>query len=205
MLRLYDFLPSGNGYKVRLLLAHLERKYELVELDIIKGETRTPAFLAKNPNGRILLLELEDGTFLSESNAILYYLAQGTSYGSGDRLTRARIMQWLFFDQYNHEPSIAVARFWLHYIEMTHEQRTELVRRQEAGRAALKLMDDHLSDHAFIVADRYTIADISLYAYTHVADEGGFDLGDYPSVVSWLERVASQPRHVRITERPDPG
>ena len=202
MMRLYDFLASGNGYKVRLLLAHLERAYELVELDILKGETRTPEFLAKNPNGRIPLLEFEDGTFLSESNAILYHLSQGTPYWPDEPLAQAQVMQWMFFEQYNHEPAIAVARFWLHYIEMTDAQRVELVRKQEAGRAVLKLMDDHLSDRAFIVGDRYSIADISLYAYTHVADEGGFDLVSYPAIGSWLERVAVQPRHVLITDPP---
>ena len=202
MLRLYDFLESGNGYKARLLLAHLQLDYELVELDILKGETRTAEFLAKNPNGRIPLLELEDGTFLSESNAILYHLSQGTPNWPGDPLAQAQVLQWMFFEQYNHEPTIAVARFWLHFLEMTDERRAQLVQKQEAGRAVLKLMEDHLSDRTFIVGDSYTIADVSLYAYTHVADEGGFNLGDYPAVGAWLERVTGQLRHVLITDRP---
>lgn len=202
MLRLYDFLESGNGYKARLLLAHLQLDYELVELDILKGETRTAEFLAKNPNGKIPLLELEDGTFLSESNAILYHLSQGTPYWPGDPLVQAQVLQWMFFEQHNHEPTIAEARFWLHFLEMTDERQVQLAQKQEAGRAVLKLMEDHLSHRAFIVGDSYTIADISLYAYTHVADEGGFNLGDYPGVGAWLERIAGQPRHVLITDRP---
>lgn len=205
MLRLFDFLPSGNGYKVRLLLSHLELPYELVELDILKWETRTPDFLAKNPNGRIPLLELEDGTYLSESNAILFHLSRGTPYWPDDPLAQARIMQWMFFEQYNHEPTIAVARFWLHYFEMTDERRARLAEKQEAGRSVLKLMDEHLSARSFLVGEEYSIADISLYAYTHVADEGGFDLGDNPAVEAWLERVAAQPRHVLITDRPSSG
>ena len=205
MLRLFDFLPSGNGYKVRLLLSHLELPYELVELDILKGETRTPDFLMKNPNGRIPLLELEDGTYLSESNAILFHLSRGTPYWPDDPLAQARIMQWMFFEQYNHEPTIAVARFWLHYFEMTDERCARLAEKQEAGRNVLKLMDEYLSARSFLVGEEYSIADISLYAYTHVAGEGGFDLGDNPAVEAWLERVAAQPRHVLITDRPSSG
>ena len=202
MLRLYDFLESGNGYKVRLLLAHLELAYELIERDILKGETRTPEFLAKNPNGKIPLLELEDGTFLSESNAILFHLSQGTPYWPEEPLAQAQVMQWMFFEQHKHEPAIAEARFWLHFLEMTDERQSQLAQKQEAGRAVLRLMEDHLSDRRFIVGDSYTIADISLYAYTHVADEGGFNLDDYPAVMTWLEQVAGQPRHVLITDRP---
>ncbi len=202
-MRLYDFLDSGNGYKVRLLLAHLEIDYEFVELDILKGETRTPDLLAKNPNGRIPLLQLDDGTFLSESNAILYHLSQGSAYWPEDPVHQARVLQWMFFEQYNHEPSIAVDRFWLHFLEMTDERRVQIAEKQKAGRAVLKLMDDHLADRSYLVGDSYSIADILLYAYSHVADEGGFDLGDYPSVQRWLGRVAQQPRRLLITDRPD--
>jgi glutathione S-transferase len=195
---LYDFLSSGNGYKCRLLLRQLGIPYQRVELDILKGETRTPAFLEKNPNGRVPALELDDGTVLAESNAILFYLAEGTAFLPEDRLGRAQALQWLFFEQYSHEPYIAVARFIRHFLPEDHPRRAELPRLEERGHAALAVMERHLTDRSFFVADRYTIADIGLYAYTHVAHEGGFDLAPYPAVRGWLARVASQPGHVPI-------
>jgi len=198
MLRLYDYLPSGNGYKVRLLLTQLGVQFERIELDIVKGETRTPAFLAKNPNGRIPVLELDDGTCLAESNAIMFYLAEGTSLLPKDRLARAQVLQWLFFEQYSHEPNIATVRFWLH-TEMTDERRTLLPSKRAQGYAALQVMERRLTDRTFFVGERYTIADIALYAYTHVADEGGFDLTPYPTINAWLARVRAQPRHIPIT------
>ena len=200
MNRLYDYLPSGNGYKVRLLLAQLGISCARVELDITKGETRTPEFLAKNPNGRIPVLEIGDGVCLAESNAILTYLAEPTPFLPTDRLDRARVMQWLFFEQYSHEPHIAVARFWLMHGEPSEEQRRRLPERHASGYAALDVMEAHLAERSFFVADRYTIADIALYAYTHVADEGGFDLACYGHVRAWLERVASEPGHIPITQ-----
>ena len=199
MLRLYDYLPSGNGYKVRLLLTQLGVQFERIELDIVKGETRTPAFLAKNPNGRIPVLELDDGTCLAESNAIMFYLAEGTALLPKDRLARAQVLQWLFFEQYSHEPNIATVRFWLH-TEMTDERRTLLPSKRAQGYAALQVMERRLTDRTFFVGERYTIADIALYAYTHVADEGGFDLTPYAAVSAWLARVQSQPQHVPITQ-----
>jgi glutathione S-transferase len=199
MLTLYDYLSSGNGYKCRLLLAQLGIPYRRVELDILKGETRTPEFLAKNPNGRIPALELEDGTILSESDAILFYLAEGTPYLPDDRLGRAQVLQWLFFEQYSHEPFIAVARFIHHLLPPDTPRRAELPRLEQGGYAALGVMERRLADHPFLVADCYTIADIALYAYTHVSDEGGFDLAGYPGVKAWLARVAGQPGHVVIT------
>ena len=199
MLTLYDYLSSGNGYKCRLLLNQLGIPYHRVELDIMKGETRTPEFLAKNPNGRIPALALEDGTIIAESNAILFYLAEGTPYLPADRLGRAQVLQWLFFEQYSHEPFVAVARFINHLLPPDTPRRAELPRLEQGGYAALGVMESRLADHPFLVADCYTIADIALYAYTHVADEGGFDLGDYPCVRAWLARVAGQPRHLRIT------
>ena len=199
MLRLYDYLPSGNGYKVRLLLAQLGIPFELVQLDIVKGETRTPEFLAKNPNGRIPLLEIEPGTFLAESNAILFYLAEGTPFLPADRWSRAQVLQWMCFEQYSHEPNIATVRFWLHYAELTAERRAAIDPKRALGYAALDVMARHLASRAFFVDDRYSIADIALYAYTHVADEGGFDLGRFPAVRAWLDRVRSQPKHVPIT------
>jgi len=199
MLRLYDYLMSGNGYKVRLLLAQLGLPFERIELDIVKGETRTPEFLGKNPNGRIPVLELDDGTCLAESNAIMFYLAEGTPFLPEGRLARAQVLQWLFFEQYSHEPNIATVRFWLH-TEMTDERRALLPAKRAQGYAALQVMERHLSDHPFFVGERYTIADIALYAYTHVADEGGFDLAPYPAVTAWLARVRVQPRHIPITQ-----
>ena len=199
MLTLYDYLSSGNGYKCRLLLAQLGIPYRRVELDIMQGETRTPQFLARNPNGRIPALELEDGTVLSESDAILFYLAEGTPFLPDDRLGRAQVLQWLFFEQYSHEPFIAVARFICHLLPPDTPRRAELPRLEKGGHAALGVMERRLADHPFLVADRYTIADIALYAYTHVAGEGEFDLAGYPGVRAWLARVAGQPRHLPIT------
>jgi glutathione S-transferase len=200
MLRLYDYLPSGNGYKVRLLLTQLGTPFELVPLDITKGETRTPEFLAKNPNGRIPLLEVEPGKLLAESNAILTYLAEGSAFLPADRWERAQAFQWMCFEQYSHEPNIATVRFWLHSTELTHERRAAIEQKRTLGYAALDVMERHLAARRFFVGERYSIADIALYAYTHVADEGGFDLGRYPAVRAWLERVRTQPRHVPITQ-----
>jgi glutathione S-transferase len=199
MLRLYDYLSSGNGYKVRLVLAQLGIPFERIEVDIVKGESRTPAFLAKNPNGRIPLLELENGTYLAESNAILFYLAEGTSFLPADRLGRAQALQWMCFEQYSHEPNIATSRFWLQHGELTPERKAALAQKQPLGYAALDVMERQLSARTFFVGDRYSIADIALYAYTHVADEGGFDLGRYPAIGAWLARVRAQPAHVPIT------
>jgi glutathione S-transferase len=201
MLRLYDYLDSGSGYKVRLLLHQLGIPFELVELDIMRGETRTAEYLERDPNGKIPLLELEDGTFLPESDAILFYLAEGTPFLPGDRLGRAQVLQWMFFEQYSHEPSVAVARFWLKHLEMTEERRAALAEKQRQGRAALGVMEGHLESRPFFVGNAYSIADIALYAYTHVAGEGGFDLGEFPAVGAWLDRVRAQPGHIPITAR----
>jgi len=199
---LYDDPRSGNGYKARLLLSHLSLPYRYVPLDIMRGETRTADFLKKNPNGRIPLLELDDGQFLAESNAILYYLSQGTDYWPKERYVQAQVMQWLFFEQYSHEPNVATPRFWLTIRGMkdTPFDRELLAQKQRAGNDALSVMEGHLARHTFFVADRYTIADIALYAYTHVADEGGFDLSRYPAVVSWLRRIREQPAHVTMSD-----
>ena len=199
MLTLHDYLPSGNGYKCRLLLHQMGIPFRLVAHDIMQGETRTPEFLAKNPNGRIPALELADGTVLAESNAILFYLAEGTPFLPEDRLGRAQVLQWMFFEQYSHEPFIAVARFIRHLLPPDTPRRAELPRLEQGGYAALGVMERRLAEHPFLVADRYTIADIALYAYTHVADDGGFDLTGFPAVRAWLERVATQPGHVPIT------
>ena len=202
MIRLHDNPSSGNGYKVRLLLAQLGVPYERIEYDIDRGETRTPEFLKGiNPNGRVPVLEAEGLGFLPESNAILCYLAEGTPFLPQVSAERARVLQWMFFEQYSHEPNIATPRFWAtHGVEMTGELLAQLERKRELGHAALGVMESHMSEKDFFVGDRYTVADIALYAYTHVAHEGGFELGPYPSVRAWIGRVASQPGHVAITE-----
>ena len=196
MLKLYDYLPSGNGYKVRLLLSQLGIRFGLVEKDILKGETRTSEFLAINPNGRIPVLELEDGRRLAESDAILFYLAEGTRFLPEERFARAEVLQWMFFEQYSHEPHIAVARFWTHYLGKAVD-----AEKIERGYQALDVMEQRLATRRFFVGERYTIADVALYAYTHVAHEGGFDLAAYPNVRAWLARIAAEPGHVTITHR----
>lgn len=201
MYRLYDFLPSGNGYKVRLLLTQLEIPFEIVELNILQGETRTSEFLAKNPNGRIPVLEIQPNQFLAESNAILFYLSEGTQYLPSDRIERAQVMQWLFFEQYSHEPYIATSRFWISCLGKADEYRYAINQKREPGYAALRVMEKHLSERTFFVGERYTIADLGLFAYTHVAHEGGFELTGFPAINAWLERVKSQPRHITITQR----
>ncbi len=200
MYTLYDYLPSGNGYKVRLTLTQLQHNFRYVDMDIMKGETRTDSFLNKNPNGRIPTLEYAPGEFLFESNAIMHYLAEGTVLLPESRLHRAQVLQWLFFEQYSHEPYIAVSRFILMHGEPDAASAARLESKRGGGLAALKIMEDHLSDTDFFVGNRYSIADIGLYAYTHVADEGGFDLSAFPALTAWLKRVAAQPDHCRITD-----
>ena len=202
VLTLYDYLDSGNGYKIRLLLALLDRPYRWVELDIMTGATRMPAFLAKNPNGRIPTLQLEDGTCLAESNAILWYLAEGTRFIPAELLGRAQVLQWMFFEQYSHEPYVATPRFIKKHLPADSPRRAELAMRLEQGRAALAVMEAHLATRRYFVAERYTIADIALYAYTHVAHEAGFELAPYPHLRAWLARVAAEPGHVLLTRRP---
>ena len=201
-MHLFDYLDSGNGYKVRLLLAQLGQAYDWTELDIDAGKTRTPEFLARNPNGRIPTLELDDGTNLAESNAILWYLAEGSAFVPADRLGRAQVLQWMFFEQYSHEPYVATPRYIVKHLPKDHPRRAELPDRLARGRAALAVMETHLATRQFFVAERYGIADIALYAYTHVAHEGGHDLAPYRQVNAWLARAAAQPRHVKLTTRP---
>jgi glutathione S-transferase len=203
-MHLYDYLDSGNGFKVRLLLAQLGMKYRWTHVDIDKGLTRTPEFLQKNPNGRIPTLELDDGTFLPESNAILWYLAEGSRFVPATQLGRAQVLQWMFFEQYSHEPFVATARYIVRHFPKDHPRQAELPMRIEKGNAALKVMDDHLARREFFVNDRYTIADIALYAYTHVAADGGFDLAPYANVNAWIARVASQPGYHPLLQRPAP-
>lgn len=200
---LHDYLPSGNGYKVRLLLTQLGIPFERIEYDVDRGETRTPEFLQRvNSNGRIPVLETDDGEFLAESDAILFYLADGTQFLPEARLERARVLQWMFFEQYSHEPNIAVARAWVHVfgLEMTEERRIALETKRKLGYDALGVMETHLENNDYFVGGRYSIADIALYAYTHVAHEGGFDLAGYPAVRDWIEHVVSRPDHIPITQ-----
>ena len=198
MLTLYDYLDSGNGYKCRLLLAQLGTPYRRVELDIDKNETRTPDFLTKNPNGKIPTLELEDGTHLPESNAIISYLADGTKFLPSDRLERAQVLQWMFFEQYSHEPYVATPRYIIKHLGREHARAAELPMRIERGHQALGVMETHLKSRDFFVAGRYTIADITLYAYSCVAHEADIDLSKYPNVRAWLARIAAQPGYIGI-------
>src|SRR5260370_35405701 len=184
MLRLYDYFDSGNGYKARLALAQLAIAYRLIEVDIDKGETRTPEFLAMNPNGRIPLLALDNGAYLAESNAILCYLAEGSSLMPKAALDRALVLQWLFFEQYNHEPNVATARYWLRHGHLTPAREPLFAQQRLAGYAALALMDRHLAQHDFLVPGRYSIADIALYAYSHLAVQRRFHLPSVPAVAT---------------------
>jgi glutathione S-transferase len=202
MYRLYDYLPSGNGYKVRLVLKQLGLPYELVELDIKQGATRTPDFLAKNANGRIPVLETESGDHLAESHAIMAYLAAGSALVPDDRLECARMWQWLCFEQYNLEPNIGTARYWLRSLGRSEAELGErLDEKRRSGTAALAVLEQGLDGRDFLVADRLTLADIGLYAYTHVAPEAGFELEPYPRIRTWLRRLESQPRWAPITAR----
>jgi glutathione S-transferase len=195
---LYNSQVSGNCYKVRLLLAHLRLDYERREMDVVDRSNRLEVLGDLNPALRVPTLVLDDGRPLAESNAILFYFAQGTPYLPQDRYELAQVLQWLSFEQYSHEPNIAVVRFWVAYSGAPPAD-DEVEAKRRAGYAALDAMERHLAHRAFHVGERYTIADISLYAYTHVAAEGGFDLTRYPAIRAWLDRVAEQPGHVPIT------
>ncbi|HLY51024.1 MAG TPA: glutathione S-transferase family protein [Solirubrobacteraceae bacterium] len=195
---LYNSQTSGNCYKVRLLFAHLGIEYKKHAVDVFERHGRREILGDLNPGLRVPTLVLDDGRPLAESNAILWYFAEGTDYLPEDRYERAQVLQWCCFEQYSHEPYIAVARFWFHAgISPSAE---EMEAKLRGGKAALEAMERHLTDHKYFVADHYTISDIALYAYTHVAPEGRFDLHPYPAVRAWLERVAAQPGHIAITD-----
>jgi len=200
--RLYDYLPSGNGYKVRLTLRQLGLPYELIEVDIKTGESRTEAFLAKNPNGRIPLLEVPGRGYLSESHAIIEFLAEGSALVPREAFERARMRQWLCFEQYNLEPNVGTVRYWLASLKKSPAELGEkLIEKRREGFAALGVLERGLAGQAFLAGGSYSLADIALYAYTHVAPEGGFALDAYPAIRAWCERVAAQPGHVPITSR----
>ena len=197
-MRLYNSAVSGNCYKVRLLFAHLGLEYETVDVSVVERSNRAELLGELNPGLRVPTLVLDDGRPLAESNAILWYFGDGTRYVPDDAYERAQVLQWQFFEQYSHELHIAVARFWKTYSGRPEQFEKQRERLLAGGYAALDGMERRLAGREFLVGERYSLADISLYAYTHVADEGEFDLELYPAIRAWLERVAAQPGHVAI-------
>jgi glutathione S-transferase len=203
MVTLYSMQRSGNSYKVRLALAHLRIPYRLVEIDILRGESRTPEFLAKNPTGQVPLLEVAPGRYLAESNAILWHLVSGTRLRPADRIDRARALQWMFFEQHSLEPNIGAAYFWLTLIKGGRDlQQHAFEDWMEEGHRSLGVMENHLKHHRYFAADRFTVADIALYAYSHLADQCDFDLRAFPAIRAWLARVADEPGHVAMDRQP---
>lgn len=198
-MKIYGDIQSGNCYKVKLLASLLHIEHEWIEVDILASETNTYSFLKKNPNGKIPLLELDDGTYISESNAILNYLAFESALAGNDRFTTAKILQWQFFEQYSHEPFIAVARFIAKYLGMPKNRKREYEAKQVGGHKALKVMEEQLKETPYLVGSNITVADISLYGYTHVAHEGGFDLAEYPYIQKWLTRIESKPNYIGMS------
>ncbi len=201
---LYSMQDSGNCYKLRLVMARLGIPFRIEETDILKGESRTPEFLAVNPNGKVPTLVLDDGRAITESNAAMWYLADGTQLLPDDAYDRAQVLQWMFFEQYSHEPYIAVARFWLKVIPGGREQKTgdQIAEWHSRGYAALDVMERHLDRADYFSGRACSIADVALYAYTHMASDGEFELSGYPAIGAWLDRVAAQPGHVGMGWRP---
>jgi glutathione S-transferase len=200
MLKVYGDVYSGNCYKIKLLMTQLDIKHEWIHIDLLKQETRTAEFLARNPNGKVPVLELSPHVYLAESNAIIHYLAEGTPLLPHGRFQHAQVLQWLFFEQYSHEPYIATSRFIIRSLGRPADQEALLQSKVEPGYKALEVMEKQLTGHQYLVADRYTIADIALYAYTHVAHEGGFDLANYPKVRNWLQRIHEQAGYVGMSD-----
>ncbi len=199
MLTIYGDLQSGNCYKVKLLFSLLGVEHDWRHIDVVKQETKTAEFLAVNPNGQIPAAVLDDGRVLCESNAILGYFAEGTDFLPADRYLKAKVYEWLFFEQYSHEPYIAVARFINKYLGLPDERKAEYESKQAGGHKALSVMEQKLSGQPWLNGEQLTIADISLYAYTHVAHEGGFELADYPHISDWCQRLAAQPNYVGMS------
>jgi glutathione S-transferase len=197
--KFYGDSRSGNCYKLKMLCAEMGVGYDWQELDILAGETRTPEFLALNANGRIPLLALPDGRHLAESNAILYYLADGSEFFSGNAYARAEILQWMFFEQYSHEPNVATSRFIVQYLGNPPEKKAVLAEKRAAGYKALDVMERALKDKSYFCGERFSIADIALFAYTHVANVGGFDLLPYEAIRGWIERIRSRPHYQAMT------
>lgn len=198
-MKIYADIQSGNCYKIKLLTSFLAIEHEWINIDILAKETLTESFLKKNPNGKIPLLELNDGRFISESNAILHYLASGSALLPKDKFENAKILQWQFFEQYSHEPFIAVARFIAKYLGLPEDRKADYKSKQEGGHKALKIMEKQLQLTPYLVGDQLTIADISLYGYTHVAHEGGFDLKEYPAIQQWLTKIEATPNYIAMT------
>ena len=199
MIRLYNFQGSGNSYKVRLLLTQLQVPFDRIDIDLLASETGEPRFRARNPLGQTPFVELDDGRVLAESNAILWYLAEGTPFLPEDRWTRAQILQWMNFEQYRIEPNIGTPRFWITELQLGEQRRDQIAEKLKSGNAALAILETHLARTPFVAGTRYTIADIALFAYGHVADEAGYDLGPYSALRQWFARVRAEPRHVPIT------
>ncbi len=198
MITIYGYSPSGNCHKLRMLLSHLGREYRWIETDSAHGATRKPEYLAKNPNGKVPMIETDDGRVMVESNAILCWLADGTKYLAGDAWQRAQTLAWMFFEQYSHEPYVAVARFICGWTPLDSPRRADLPKLRERGDAALAVMETHLGANAWFSSLGYGIADIALFAYTHCAADGGFDLAKYPQVAAWLDQVCAQPGFVAM-------
>jgi glutathione S-transferase len=204
MYKLYSMQRSGNSYKVRLALALLNVPYQAIEIDILRGESRTPEFLAKNPSGQVPLLEVEEGRYLAESNAILWYVAIGTPLAPESRIARAEALQWMFFEQHALEPNIGAAYFWLSLVRGGRTLQTHALDDwMERGYAALRVMENHLTNARYFAADQLTVADIALYGYTHLADQCDFDLGTFPAIRAWLRRVEQTPRFIRMDWQPE--
>ena len=199
-MKIYGDVHSGNCYKLKLACALLNIDYQWTHVDILKGETRSDEFLALNPAGQIPVCVTDENQVLTESNAILYYLTQDSAFWPDDPFLQSRVLQWQFYEQYNHEPSIAVARFIRHYQKMPEHRRDEYQIKLKAGKRILSQMDQYLSQNSFFVGDNCTTADLSLYAYTHVAEEGGFLLDDYPSIQQWLARIQAMPGYVGMDD-----
>jgi len=197
-LKVYGDSRSGNCYKIQLLCAELGIPYAWQEVDILAGQSRTPQVLAMNPNGRVPLLALPDGTYLAESNAILCYLADGHALAGSDRFGRAQVLQWMFFEQYSHEPYIATSRFIIRYLGNPPARQADLESKKKGGYAALGVMEKQLLNHAYIAGEQFSIADIALFAYTHVAGEGGFDLSNYPAIRAWIRTIERRPKFVAM-------
>jgi glutathione S-transferase len=201
MYKLYSMQRSGNSYKVRLALSLLDKPFEVIEVDILRGESRTPEFLAKNPSGQVPLLEVESDRYLAESNAILWYVAIGTPLAPEGRIERAEALQWMFFEQHALEPSVGAAYFWLALVRGGRDlQKHALEDWMERGYGALSVMEDHLKTHDYFAAGHLTVADIALYGYTHVAEQCDFDLAGFPATRTWLRRVENEPRFVTMLE-----
>lgn len=199
MYKLYNYHSSGNCYKIRLLMSNLGIEFESIEVDILKDETLTDEFLKKNLNGRVPVLQIND-KYLPESNAAIWYLAENTDYIPSDRFERAQVLQWMFFEQYSHEPYIATIRYWISILKDKEKYLDQIKWRTPLGYAALDVMDKHLAQNDYFVGNRYTIADIALYAYTHVANEGEFDLSNYSNIKNWFKKIETQKGYVKIME-----